>query len=118
MSKFQKLAQINKIANECIQDGDFVLASKFHNEFMKIAQYSPNPEESAVQLGAPEIQFVGALQRCPNFVKIIANAPSMAGRTDIQTYRPDASASTIRLVQELIGLSPDGAVGPKTLQSI
>ena len=38
MSKFQKLAQINKIANECIQDGDFVLASKFHNEFMKIAQ--------------------------------------------------------------------------------
>ena len=38
MSKFQKLAQINKIANECIQDGNFVLASKFHNEFMKIAQ--------------------------------------------------------------------------------
>lgn len=40
MSKFQKLAQINKIANECVQDGDFVLASKFHNEFMKIAQES------------------------------------------------------------------------------
>jgi len=38
MSTFQKLAKINKIANECIQDGDFVLASKFHNEFMKIAQ--------------------------------------------------------------------------------
>jgi hypothetical protein len=38
MSKFQKLAAINKIANECIEDGDFVLASKFHNEFMKIAQ--------------------------------------------------------------------------------
>jgi hypothetical protein len=38
MSKFQKLAKINKIANECIQDGDFVLASKFHSEFMKIAQ--------------------------------------------------------------------------------
>lgn len=38
MSKFQKLAQINKIANECVADGDFELASKFHNEFMKIAQ--------------------------------------------------------------------------------
>ncbi len=38
MSKFQKLAQINKIANECVQDGDFELASKFHNEFLKIAQ--------------------------------------------------------------------------------
>ena len=38
MSKFQKLAQINKIVNECVQDGDFVLASKFHNEFMKIAE--------------------------------------------------------------------------------
>lgn len=39
MSKFQKLAQINKIANECVQDGDFELATKFHNEFMKIAQF-------------------------------------------------------------------------------
>jgi hypothetical protein len=38
MSKFQKLAQINKIANECVQDGEFAMASKFHNEFMKIAQ--------------------------------------------------------------------------------
>ena len=38
MSRFKKLAQINKIANECVQDGDFVLASRFHNEFMKIAQ--------------------------------------------------------------------------------
>lgn len=38
MSKFQKLAEINKIANKCVQDGDFVLASKFHNQFMKIAQ--------------------------------------------------------------------------------
>ena len=38
MSRFQKLAKINKIANECVQDGDFILASKFHNEFMKIAQ--------------------------------------------------------------------------------
>ena len=41
MSKFQKLAKINKIANQCVQDGDFVLASKFHNEFMKIAQKGP-----------------------------------------------------------------------------
>lgn len=41
MSKFQKLAQINKIANECVQDNDFVLASKFHNEFLKIAQQGP-----------------------------------------------------------------------------
>jgi len=38
MSKFQKLAEINKIANECVQDGEFAMASKFHNEFMKIAQ--------------------------------------------------------------------------------
>jgi hypothetical protein len=41
MSRFKKLAQINKIANECAQDGDFVLASKFHSEFMKIAQMPP-----------------------------------------------------------------------------
>ena len=56
MSKFQKLAQINKIANECIQDGDFVLASKFHNEFMKIAQnqseakYTVKAEDSLTKI--------------------------------------------------------------------
>ena len=38
MLKLNKLAQINKIANDCIKDGDFVLESKFHQEFMKIAQ--------------------------------------------------------------------------------
>ena len=119
MSKFQKLAQINKIANECVQDGDFVLASKFHNEFMKIAQLDlGQPEQPALQLDAPEIQFVGALQKCPNFIKILSEAPSLGGRTDIPTYRPDASAATIRLVQELIGMSPDGAIGQKTLAAM
>ncbi len=55
MSKFQKLAKINKIANECVQDGDFVLSSKFHNEFMKIAQSPllpfaiPNEENSILK---------------------------------------------------------------------
>ena len=39
MSKLNKLAQLNKIANDCIQEGDLELASKFHNEFMKIAQF-------------------------------------------------------------------------------
>ncbi len=109
MSKFQKLAQINKIANECVQDGDFVLASKFHNEFMKIAQ---------LDLGQPVIQFIGALAQCPNFSKIIANAPKMEGRMDIPTFRPDSSKATVSLVQELIGLPADGAIGPKTLNAM
>ena len=39
MSNFKKLAQLNKIANECIKDGDFELAARVHNEFMKIAQF-------------------------------------------------------------------------------
>lgn len=38
MTKFEKLAELNKIANDCVQGGEFELASKFHNEFMKIAQ--------------------------------------------------------------------------------
>lgn len=38
MSNFKKLAQLNKIANQCIKDGDFELAAQVHNEFMKIAQ--------------------------------------------------------------------------------
>jgi hypothetical protein len=48
MSRFKKLAQINKIANECAQDGDFVLASKFHSEFMKIAQVPKDHEGQAI----------------------------------------------------------------------
>jgi len=109
MSKFQKLAAINKIANECDQDGDFVLASKFHSEFMKIAQ---------LDLGQPEIQFVGALAQAPNFSKIISSAPKMEGRMDIPTFRPDASKPTVALVQELIGLPVDGSIGPKTLNAM
>lgn len=38
MSNFKKLAQLNKIANEFINDGDFNSAARVHNEFMKIAQ--------------------------------------------------------------------------------
>ena len=47
MSRLQKLAQINKLANECLKDGDFVLASRFHNEFMKIAQVPEVPQGDA-----------------------------------------------------------------------
>jgi hypothetical protein len=61
MSKFQKLAKINKIANECIQDGDFVLASKFHSEFMKIAQMDPSPD--TYRANGPNMQkAIGAIQ--------------------------------------------------------
>ena len=109
MSKFQKLAAINKIANECIQDGDYVLASKFHNEFMKVAQ---------LDFGQPEFQFIAALVQAPNFSKIISQAPKMEGRMDIPTFRPDSSSATVALVQELIGLPADGKVGPKTLNAL
>jgi murein L,D-transpeptidase YcbB/YkuD len=109
MSRFQKLAQINKIANECVADGDFVLASKFHSEFMKIAQ---------LDLGQPAIQFVGALAQAPNFSKIISEAPKIEGRMDIPTFKPDASNATVSLVQGLIGLPADGNIGPKTLNAM
>ena len=102
MSDFQKLSQINKIANKCFADGNFVLASKFHDQFMKIAQ---------LNLNTPEMQFMSGLNQAPNFKKIIAQAPKLAGRTDIPTYVPDSSASTVRLVQELMGLPADGAIG-------
>jgi hypothetical protein len=55
MLKFEKLAAIDKIANECIQDGDFVLASKFHNEFMKIAQVV-DTEENRYRANGPAMQ--------------------------------------------------------------
>ena len=60
MSKFQKLAQINKIANECVQDGNFVLASNFHNEFMKIAQMD---SQNTYRANGPNMQkAIGAIQ--------------------------------------------------------
>lgn len=38
MSNFKKLAYLNSLANDCINDNDFEMAQKFHNSFMKIAQ--------------------------------------------------------------------------------
>ena len=55
MSKYQKLAQINKIANECAQDGDFELASKFHNEFLKISQVQKT-EDNTMRANGPRMQ--------------------------------------------------------------
>ena len=65
MSKFQKLAKINKIANQCVQDGDFVLASKFHSEFMKIAQQdSQMPQGDAGRI--LKSQFAKGMGYSPN----------------------------------------------------
>ena len=49
MSKFEKLAYLNTLANDCAKDNDFSLASQFHSEFMKIAQ---NQSEQKVTVGA------------------------------------------------------------------
>ncbi len=38
MKRFEKLAYLNTLANECLADNDFVLASKFHDEFIRVAQ--------------------------------------------------------------------------------
>ena len=38
MKRFEKLAYLNTLANDCLAENDIIMASKFHNEFMKIAQ--------------------------------------------------------------------------------
>ena len=38
MKRFEKLDYLNTLANDCLADNDIIMASKFHNEFMKIAQ--------------------------------------------------------------------------------
>ncbi len=38
MKRFEKLAYLNSIANECFNDNDLRLEAKYHNEFMKVAQ--------------------------------------------------------------------------------
>ena len=37
MKRFEKLAYLNTLANECLADTDFVTASKFHDEFIRVA---------------------------------------------------------------------------------
>ena len=73
MSKLQKLAQINKIANECVQDGDFELASKFHSEFMKIAQFQGDQQaifKSRVAKGMGLSPDVADAEMLANVVRI------------------------------------------------
>jgi hypothetical protein len=53
MKRFEKLAYLNTLANDCLADNDVVLASKFHNEFMKVAQIN---QEEAKKANGPEMQ--------------------------------------------------------------
>ena len=117
MSNFKKLAQLNKIANQCIKDGDFELAAQVHNEFMKIAQLEEAvmPEDNST---TDAIVFAQALSKCPNFVKLLREAPTKARGTEIPTFEPIANFNTVKLVQELLGLKADGALGPMTIKKM
>lgn len=55
MSKFEKLAALNNIANQCIEDGNFALASKFHEQFLRLAQVQKN-EENSFRANGPAMQ--------------------------------------------------------------
>ena len=68
MSKYQKLAQINKIANECAQDGDFELASKFHNEFLKISQVQKTEDNTMITLKLNIIIVLWEFYECHRIV--------------------------------------------------
>ena len=73
MSKFQKLSALNKIANECIQDGDLELASRYHNEFMKIAQFQGDQQaifKSRVAKGMGLMPDVADAELLSNVVRI------------------------------------------------
>jgi hypothetical protein len=91
MSKFQKLTQINKIANECAQDGDFVLSSKFHNEFMKIAQVQKN-EDNSFRANGPAMQ------------KAIMYIQANLGVGEDGMFGPSTSYA---IVKALDGISPE-----------
>jgi hypothetical protein len=91
MSKFEKLAAIDKIANECIQDGDFVLASKFHNEFMKIAQVVQT-EENRYRANGPAMQ------------KAVANIQTNLGVSADGMFGPSTAYA---IVKALDGIAPE-----------
>jgi hypothetical protein len=91
MSKFEKLAALNNIANECIADGDYVLASKFHNEFLRIAQVQKN-EENSFRANGPAMQ------------KAIASIQANLGVGQDGLFGPSTAYA---IVKALDGIAPE-----------
>jgi murein L,D-transpeptidase YcbB/YkuD len=103
MNRLSELKALAELAEQLEENGHFVEANMVHNKFMKLSQLEAVPFIAAIQ------------QNAPNFVTLLRQAPAMY---DVPTYAVDNSKATVALVQELLGLPADGAVGNVTLSKM
>jgi len=103
MNRLSELKALAELAEQLEENGHFVEANVVHNKFMKLSQLEAVP-------------FIVALQQnAPNFVTLLRQAPAMY---NVPTFAIDNSKATIALVQELLGLPADGAIGKMTLSKM
>jgi len=102
MDKLNELKALADLAQQLEDNGHYVEANTVHNKFIRLAQLQ-------------DVPFVLALQKATNFTNLLRQAPAMY---DVPTFAVDASNATVSLVQELLGLPVDGAVGPMTLSKM
>ena len=103
MNRLSELKALAELAEQLEENGHFVEANVVHNKFMKLSQLEAVP-------------FIAALQQnAPNFVTLLRQAPAMY---DVPTFAIDNSNATVALVQELLGLPADGAIGKMTLSKM
>jgi len=102
MDKLNELKALADLAQQLEDNGHYVEANTVHNKFIRLAQLQ-------------DVPFVLALQKATNFTTLLRQAPAMY---DVPTFAVDASDATVSLVQELLGLPVDGAVGPMTLSKM
>ncbi len=116
MSKLNKLAQLNKIANDCIQDGDLELASKFHNEFMKIAQ---NERDDAPDILRSNVAKGMGLDASVSKAELLANVIRVC-----DYYKPERlrnprqpSSSDNVLLRSMRGATPENSYADEYWQN-
>jgi len=115
MSKFNKLAQINKIANDCIQDGDFVLESKFHNEFMKTAQR----QDDAPDILRSNVAKGMGLDASVSNAELLANVIRVCDYSKPERLRnPNQPASSNNvLLRSMAGATPENSYADEYWQN-
>ena len=104
MNRLSELKALAELAEQLEENGHFVEANMVHNKFMKLSQLKT------------AVPFIAAIQQnAPNFVTLLRQAPAMY---DVPTYAIDNSKATVALVQEVLGLPADGAIGNVTVSKM
>lgn len=140
MSKFNKLAALNEIAEQLEKAGHSVEASLVHKQFMKLAQMGdematiPTKQmtDEILSDGSAEVEtdqdpnsFKDLLETyAPTFLKLCKVHPTRVKGYLVDTYSSEQNYDNVKFVQELLlaspylkdkkGLQANGRFGPNT----